>query len=261
LTIINNMKDNKQRNMLLVIILLLGVGLFAMYDRTRKLSNKLDISEQNTKALTDSIRVEKNKYGEVVTSKNVLVTKSKDLSDLNSQLGNELKRTKGKVSQLNIMIAKLGLATGDTIHDTIVIETNLVKKANGINDLKWKLDTAFNDSNSRHISGVTTVKVINKDSLISLGTKLVKDEMTIKITTGLRKKDGNIETFAKSSYPGFETLEQQGVILDPKKHPVLKEFIKKKKWGVGPYIGIGFDGNLNSSMQVGFGLNYSLFKF
>ena len=259
--IIKNMKDNKQRNILLVIILLLGIGLFAMYDRTRKLSTKLDISEQNTKALADSVRVEKNKYGEVVTSKNVLVTKSKKLKDLNSQLDNELKRTKGKVNQLNIMIAKLGLAVGDTIHDTIRLATEVIYKTGGIKDLKWELDTAFNDSNSRHIAGMTTVKVINKDSLISLGSKLLKDEMTIKIVTGLRKKDGNIETFAKSSYPGFEMLEQQGVILDPKKHPVLKEFTKKKKWGVGPYVGIGFDGNLNSSMQVGFGLNYSLFRF
>lgn len=250
-----------QRNILIIIIVLLGLFSFMMVDRARSLGNKLDISEQNNKALADSVRVEKNKYGEVVTSKNVLVAKSKDLSDLNSQLGNELKRTKGKVSQLNTLIAKAGLVKHDTIHDTIRLATEVIHKANGVRDLKWKIDTAFNDSNSRHIAGITTVKLIGPDSVISLGSYLTRDEMTIKIVTGLRKRHGNIETFAKCSYPGFETLDQQGVILDPKKHPVLKDFTKKKKWGVGPYVGIGFDGNLNSSMQVGVGLNYSLFRF
>lgn len=251
------MDSKNQRNILLLLILLLGLFSFMMVNRSRNLNNKLQISKQNNKALSDTVRVEKNKYGDLVASKNILVSKSKKINELNSKLGKELKKTKGKVRQLNTLVGKLG----KPIHDTLTIVNEVIKHSNSKYGLSWKYDTAYDESNRRHIAGISEFKVIDDDSIIPLTTTITEDVVEFNLTTGLREKNGNVEIFATSKYPGFEVLELDGAIIDPKKHPVLKKFTKKKKWSVGPYIGIGFGSDLNSSMQVGVGVSYSLIKF
>ena len=98
--------------------------------------------------------------------------------------------------------------------------------------------------------------------MISPGkTYISKDEIQFSLITGLKEKDGNIEIFVRSTYPGFYVSKIDGAIIDPKKHPVLKNLNKTKRWGVGPYIGVGVGSNLKVTPQIGLGIQYSIIKF
>jgi hypothetical protein len=245
----------KQRNLLIIILILILVGIGFGFTRYQAMSTKLDISEQNQKALTDSLRLSKDKLGTVVASKNVLVAEKKDLANLNSELSEELKRMKGKVREISVVKT-------DIIHDTLYIQNELVKYDNDVHGLKWEHDTAYDESNKRFISGVSMFKLDSvTGKLEPLNTIISEDLIKFKMVTGLVEKDGNVEIFVKSDYPGFEVMELDGAIVDPKKHPVIKKFTNKKKWGIGPYVGVGFNGELKGVLQLGVGVQYSLIRF
>ena len=216
----------------------------------------LAISNQNNTALSDSVRLTKNKLGDVEASKNVLITKNKDLKDLSEGLAAEVKKEKGKVYGLNKYI--LGIKKDPA--DTIFIDNTLIEYANGEYGLDWKYDTVFDVKNSREIAGISKFQF--KDSTITpTNTLISKDIINFNLVTGLREKDGNIEIFARSDYPGFNIVDLEGAIIDPKKNPVMKKFITPKKWTVGPYIGFGFSNSIKPSVQIGVGVQYSLIRF
>lgn len=257
---------NKQRNILIVIVLILLIIGYIGWTRIQNLDKRLTISEQNTKALNDSVRVGKTKNGELEYSINTLVAEKGDLAKLSKNLSDELAKEKGKVSELMDILAHI------KIRDTIYINNTLIKYANGVYGLKWNYDTIFNTKNSRSIAGESqfkqdTIKTIvdNKEKIdvriTPLKTILSKDEIKFHLITGLREKDGNIEIFARSDYPNLVITDLEGAIIDPETHPVLTKFTKQRRWGVGPYIGLGLGGDLKFNVQLGVGVTFSIFKF
>jgi hypothetical protein len=248
--------SNKQRNTLLIIVGILGIILFMNIQSCNRLKNELAISNQNNKALADSMRISENKVGDLESSKNVLISKKKDLENLNKSLADELKKEKGKVYGLNQYI----LSIENKPADTVFINNTLIKYANGEFGLDWKYDTIFNNKNGREFAGISKFKI--KDSTITpTQTIITKDKVYFNLVTGLREKDGNIEIFARSDYPGFKIVDLEGAIIDPKKNPVIKKFTEPKKWCVGPYIGVGVSNSLQPSVQIGVGIQYSIIKF
>jgi predicted RND superfamily exporter protein len=255
-----------QRNVLIIVILLLVIIGYIGWTRIQNLDTRLSMSEQNTKALTDSVRVGKTKNGQLESSINVLITEKGDLDKLSKNLADELKKEKGKVSELMSILAHIKL------RDTIYIENKLIQYSNGVYGLKWDYDTTFNAKNSRSIAGESrfkqdTIKTIVNGvekveyKITPLNTSLFKDDIKFNLITGLREKDGNIEIFARSDYPNLTISDLEGAIIDPKNHPVMKKFTKNKKWGVGPYIGVGVGSDLKFNLQVGLGITFSIFKF
>ena len=126
--------------------------------------------------------------------------------------------------------------------------------------------------NSRSIAGESkfrtdTIKTIvdGKEKIdfkvTPLNTLLSKDDIKFNLITGLREKDGKVEIFARSDYPNLTITDLEGAIIDPKNHPVLKQFTKQKRWGVGPYFGIGIGTDLKFIPQIGVGITFSLIKF
>lgn len=255
-----------QRNVLIIVIILLLVVGYIGWNKISNLDTRLAMSEQNTTALADSVRVGKTKNGQLEASISVLVTEKGDLANLSQNLANELKKEKGRVNELMSILAHI------KIRDTVYIDNTLIKYANGDYGLKWQYDSTFNAKNSRSIAGESkfrtdTVKTIvdGKEKVefkvTPLKTLLSKDEIKFNLITGLREKDGKVEIFARSDYPNLTITDLEGAIIDPKKHPVLKEFSKQKKWGVGPYIGVGIGADLKPNIQIGVGITFSLFKF
>lgn len=212
--------------------------------------------EQNQKALTDSVRISKNKVGELEFSKNILVSEKKDLSKLNKELADELKKTKGDVYELNKYIIHLK-GRPQPIPTSITISDSIVK-------LDWEKDTIFNVGNSRFIKGQTIFKAkIFKDSIIftDVSSMLINDEVKLTVFQGFREKDGNLEVFVRSNYPGFELKDLTSVIVDPKDHPILNKFSEKpKRFGIGFYGGYGLGIN-GLSPQIGIGLQYNIIRF
>lgn len=212
--------------------------------------------EQNQKALNDSVRISKNKVGELEYSKNILVSEKNDLSKLNKDLDNELKKTKGSVYELNKYIIYLKnnpqyIPTSININDSII-------------QLSWGKDTIFNPGNARFIKGesIFKAKILNDSIVFSdISTKLIRDEIQLTVTQGFREKDGNLEVFVRSNYPGFELKDLNSVIIDPKDHPILDKFSEKpKRFGIGFYGGYGLGIN-GLSPQIGIGLQYNFIRF
>lgn len=250
-----NIKDPKtQRNVLIIVILLLlmigGIG-YSMYKSTK---NDLNIANQNTMALSDELRVSKNKANELEYSKGVLVSEKNDLKNLNKKLDEELKKEKGKVSEITRIVTTI------TQKDTIKVPNEVKVYPDGVYGLKWNYSKQFDAVNARSLAGESKFKFKN-DSILDMGTNITLDSIKFKMVTGLREKDGKLEIFATSDYPGLKVVELDGAIIDPKNHPVVKKFTKKTRWGVGPYLGVGFSNSLTPSVQLGVGIQLSLFKF
>lgn len=250
----------RQRNILLIVIALLLFSVWFGLNRYANLKTDLSISEQNNKALADSVRYEKTRSGKLEAVKNVLVADKRDLEKLNADLAKELKEEKGKVKEIYKFITIIK-------HDTIYVPTYLIKYADGSNGLKWEHDTIYAKDNERHLAGVSRFRIDSLGNITPMGTLITRDEIMMSLVTGLKEKDGNIEIFIRSDYPGFNALKIDGAIIDPKKHPVVKKFTKQKRFGIGPYIGVGLgvntipNTNVGLGFQMGIGIHYDILKF
>ena len=248
-------KTNKVLVIIIVILLLIMSG--GGYYLNSKITS-LNMAEQNIKSLNDSLRLGVNKIGELEASKQVLITKSKNLKDLNTELDAEVKKEKGKVYNLTQIIA--GISNLPIPDEPLDIHTTIKVYPDSAIGLAWNNDTIYDKYNYRFLSGESKFKY---DSLgvTNLGTVLYKDNLGFNLVTGLRKLDGKLEIFVRSGYPGFNVTKLDGAIIDPKKNPVFKEFIKPKKFHIGPMGGIGVGSGFEFTPFIGVGVMYSIFSF
>lgn len=241
-------------------ILLIVVSLFSGYlinlyygakDETR-------IDKQNIKALKDTLRVTKNKIGELEYSKATLISDKDDLSGLNKELSEELKKAKGKISELSKYSITVNPTKDAPIKST---KDTLIKKDDEEHKITWNFDKKYNEFNWLKLSGETNFIIDEKGNVIPLGSNLLTLEERINITQGLREKDGLLEVFIKSDHPFFNVNDLESVIINPKDH-VLNSVIKEKakRFGLGPVIGYGFTQN-GTTYFIGAGLTYSIIRF
>lgn len=254
------LNTKRQRNILIVLMFMLLCGIGYLFNRNSKLQMNLNVSNQNIKALTDSVRVSKNKNGDLEYSKNILVSEKNDLKSLNKDLSNELEKEKGKIFEITKFVNTITI-------DTLYLTNTVIKYNDGSNGLKWTYDTIYDSENERHLAGVSNFIIDTNGYIIPLATLITTDDIKFNIITGLRESNGNIEVFVRSNYPNFVTNDLSSAIIDPHKHPVLKKFTKPKRWGIGPYGGFGLGTNIfpHTNIGVGFsfgiGIQYSFIRF
>lgn len=253
-------------NIILIVLILLLLGssgiAYYFYNKNNELELQSRINEQNKVALEEEIKITKNKVDEVEYSKAILISEKDNLSELNIDLSNELKKEKGKVNELtSIVISLNGVIKG------LDVQSNL-DKATGEYTFDWSTADRYDADNSRFLSGNIKFKI---DSLTrevnNVTATLIKDSIRFKLVQGLReRKDGIIEVFARSNYPGFSVEELNSTIIDPENHPVFQRFIKDKpkKFGFRIYTGYGITYNFSNNrtldgFQVGAGLTYTPF--
>lgn len=244
-----NNKLNKILVSIIIILLLLlsGTG----YILRSKMVN-LNTANQNILALNDSLRITVNKIGGLESSKKVLITKNNELISLNEDLGTELTKEKGKVYNLTKVVATLGNKT-----DTFTINSKIKVYPDSTIGLAWNNDTMYDKDNYRLLSGESKFSY-DSSGVTNIGTKIYNDKIGFSLITGLREKDNNLEIFVRSDYPGFNVTKLDGAIINPKKNPVFKKFIKPKKWHFGPIIGIGIGTNFTFTPIIGIGGMYSI---
>jgi predicted RND superfamily exporter protein len=245
--------------MTIIIIASLLLGILYFLNKSNNAEVDLAIANQNMSSLNDSLRVSKNKAGELVQSKQILVVQNaRDLKKLNKDLYEILKKYDGKIHELTN-------AVGSIKHDTVKTTNNIIADLpDGSKILNWNYSKVYDSENSRYLSGSTKFKFdsINK-RLIAEPTLITKDEIKFNLTQGLRTtKDGKVEIFASSRYPGFELLELNSVIIDPATNPSLTKYTKKPKIKTGVYGGYGITANLGNGTvtvgpQIGVGVMYS----
>jgi hypothetical protein len=250
------------------LILLGGVAilclmLFKQCNNASNLKKQLEIQDMNLDALNDTVRLQKNKAGEDTYVRKTLLATKDNLEKLNKDLADELKKVKGQV---------LVLQNVETVikTDTQYVNNYLTVYEDGSYSLDWKFDSTFTENNYRKFSGNSFFKIDAITHKVTPGsTRINQDELGFSFITGIREKDKALEIFVTPKYPGMKITEIEGAIIDPHKSDVLKSMFPDKKFSVGPYVGVGIGSGygLNGSpitgamFNIGFSLQYSLFKF
>lgn len=183
------------------ILMIVFMILFLQQCRSNK--NYRAISNQNISALTDSLRYERNKNGDLVAVNTVYAATGDELKKLNSELYNELQK---EIQQNYILYIKLKNSFNSS--STITITNTIKEYPNDVFSMLWdyKKDTI---GFCQELSGDTRFKIdTTKDStkkfkVTDYGTQIIKNSMTFDIFTGLRKNDetGKFEITARASNP------------------------------------------------------------
>jgi hypothetical protein len=243
----------------LVIVILL---LLRQCNSTADAKREKKIAEQNIYALNDTIRTVKNKAGELQYQKGLLIADKNTLENLNGDLKTELDKQKGKVFYLQQIVADL------QNEPPVYIPTTEYVYPNGDRSFQWSYDTIFSPGNSRILSGESFFVIDttnNKYKVKPLYTNITKDNLSIKMTTGLLKRDGKYEIFVKSDYPGFGVSQLDGAFI-PTNDPIFGTPPKPKRFGLGVNIGPGVFYNaitqkLGAGIGVQFGIQYNFISF
>lgn len=246
----------------ILIIILIVVGAKLGWDHYMSMKTELAITKQNNEALKDSVRVSTNKLGEVEYSKQIFVAQTqKDLKELNNDLAIAAKSFRGAVHEISQLEGRIDGLMGEISNGGDVV--NLPSGEKGIT---WNFTKKYDNDNSRTLGGITRFNFDpNTDTFTPTTTEITEDQINFKLTQGLRTtKDGKVEMFASSNYPGFTVQSLNSVIIDPKTHPALTKFTQKKKWHLGVYGGYGATMNLSNSEaivgpQIGVGAMYKIF--
>ena len=267
-TILDYIKTPKgQRNVLLValvlaIIFLRGCG--------GKGASEADVImyEQNIAALKDSIRTYETKNGDLVYKKASLLVESKDLKKFNEDLANEVKNLKDNPIVITKFVTKI-------VHDTLWLEPTIDS-----NNITWNSDstvriipftwgdsTKYAPNNYRNIAGKYIIEVDTSLNVVTKSFAITKDELGLSFTTGITEnKDGLLEIFITSPYPGFKPTGIDGALIDPRESDVIKKFFPPKRWAIGPYVGYGVyvdpaKATVGTGVQLGVGISYGIFQW
>jgi hypothetical protein len=256
------MKTSVQRNILLALTILL---LFLFIRSCNESGSQINTLTQNVFTYKDSLRTYKDKTGKLVYEKGALISENEDLGKLNADLANEVKNLKDHPVVVIKTVVKI-------VHDTTYIEIKSTSpgKWDGntfIKNFEWDLNNKYSSENYRLIEGNFDVYVDSTFKLSTSKMKIVKDEFSVGLSTGLTEnKDGLLEIFVKSDYPGFKVSKLDGALIDPKKSDVLKKYFAPKRWGLGIYGGYGI--NLNpvtfipaTGIQIGVGIQYNILQW
>ena len=256
------MKTSLQRNILLVLAI---VFLFLFIRSCNGNDRQINTLKQNVFTLKYSIRTYKDKTGQLVYEKGALISENGDLKSLNVDLANEVKNLKDHPLVVIKTVVKV-------VHDTTYIEIKSTNpgKWNGntfTQNFEWDLNNKYSLENYRLIEGNFDIYVDSAFKLSTSKMKIVKDEFSMGMSTGLTEnKDGLLEIFVKSDYPGFKVSKLDGALIDPKKSDVLKKYFSPKRWGLGIYGGYGI--SLNpitfipaTGIQIGVGIQYNILQW
>lgn len=257
------LKDIKnQRNLLAGILFVIIFFSFKNCNNQQTIQNTYD---QNIAALIDSIRSYETENGDLIYQKSAFISENGSLKNLNRELSDEVKWLKDNPI---VIVKTKTVIKSDTIK--VPIETTYPGNWNGrifTQNFNWKVDREYSEGNYRRMIGDFDVSVDTNYLLSISPLRLTSDELGIAFTTGLTEnKNGLLEIFVKSDYPGFKPTSLDGALIDPSKSKVLKKYFPPKRLGLGIYGGYGLYGDLQNNqigrgIQIGVGIQYNLIQW
>lgn len=258
----NKLKNIDIRLILLAGIVLLGLFLFRQCEETKSLKSDLANAKNNQAALVDSVRVSKNRAGELQYQIRSFVSSFEELKTLNADLASEVQKQKGQVAQLTKIIGRLTTIHVDPIPGTTAASGQPCDSLGGSFVTKWESYKQYDSINSRRLKGETTVKLKDK-KVVNSETNILIDDISFDLVTGLTQVNDHFEIFVKSNYPGFKPTSIKGTFI-PTEKLCPKDPPKKWSFGAGPQAGVGITGpgiSLGYYFGVGLSIQYTLFKF
>lgn len=250
-----------QRNLLIVIILFL---IFLLRECTPSKSD-LNSLNQNVFALQDSIRTYKTKNDKLIFEKGAFITEKSSLESLNKELFDAIKYLKDHP----IIVIKPEIRIVEVPKYIPIYIGDSTKNADGSisRTLNWAYDTTYSKGNYRKIEGNFLATVDSSLNLKTTPMHIKKDEIGMSLSTGFTEnKEGKLEIFVTSDYPGFSVTGLNGALIDPEKSDILKKYFPKKRWGLGFYGGYGVYFNprnltVGSGLQIGLGIQYNFLQW
>lgn len=248
------MSENKKlewRDILIIILIILLViaslvgGIFI---------NKYKTASGQIVIWNDSLTVYKNKYNEEYTAKNTYILKAEQLEAYNKELYKEYKSLKDNP----VVITKTKVVTKI---DTVYTQTDSIWKHDDMILWAW----SAKDSCWYKINGTASITKAEKTSVV-INNLEIQSDITLDVVD-----DGNqLKVIAKTDNPYINTNDIQSIVIDPLNSPTIKKLNKSKRWGFGPYIGIGlytgYDFIRNGvgvgvGGSIGFSIHYDLVQW
>lgn len=217
---------------------------------------KRKVDNMNITSLTDSLYVSKNKLGEEVKSKTLLIMSVKELKKTNNELVAEINKLSNKDKRNLVEINKLNF-TVDMLEDSvnvlsskppiIVNDTTTIypfEKTNAFRDLKYYVNVIDRKNGKDIVTSAVTNDKVFADLII---TK--------------KKEQGNLILSVSSSNPYININSILGSVVNIKAY---NEYQKPKKFGIGLHLGYGISTHSSIvylSPYIGIGLNYNFIRF
>lgn len=228
---------NGIKNIIWYIITILLTVLLCMSMR-QCISNKHTYNN-NIVALTDTIKYYKGKNKELVAYKMMIETSFNNIKYINDSLYNVLKSI-GVKNPDNVVYIETIIR--DEKHDTIW-KTPIISS----NDSNKYIKKDFDFSNQyRTLKGYV---YFNKPD--TLGLSIEQNNAIANFT--ITQKDNNVYITSNNPYIKYNNIIG---IKNMSEHKT-----KTKRFGIGPYIGIGINKDAKIEPTIGIGLTWSLFRF
>lgn len=256
-----------------VIILIVVLIMFAAGEckRILDLKTEVDVHDQNISALTDSLKLERTKNGELLVSIDGYIATEKDLKKLNRGLWDEVHAQKGKVISLTDLIVILRQDSAQ-LAKTVDKLNSIIGTMQKIDDstfiAPWTLAYTYDSTNYDVFRGRTQIGISSKDPLIlrHKNSYMLERKTQIELVWGEKVEKGKLRIFVQSNYPGFTVKSMEGVLIDPNNNPLFKDLMKKRHWftglGIGPNISTGWNIlEAKPAIILGVGLHYNIYEF
>jgi len=217
--------SEKTKNILLIIagiliLLLIAAGIF-MYRQYQNAQSEVVV-------WNDSTYYYKNKYQEEYLAKNTYIMKAEELKEYNDSLYKEYQALKDQP----ILITKTKFIT---YIDTIKTKVDSLWNDSCRTGWQW----SATDSCWYAIEGTSMMRIDTVNNKFTVYTDINRLYVENGITLDLIDDGNQLAVIARSNNPYTNISDMQSVVIDPTTSPTIKKYFKPKRWGFGPYLGIG----------------------
>ena len=214
-----------------------------------------DRNLNNYKTAMDSVRIERNKNGDLISKIGAYEYDVNDLKDEKSKIlikYNKVLRENTKLENINSLIS-----TDLTIKDSILNSSFTVSQDKDTTILNFSDEKEWDKYNWRTFNG--RLKITRLDSTLKINSSRFDFNQGISLSTAIINEDGRDMLRITTPYPGLEFTSIENInIVNDKLNTKHK---KKAGWSVG--VGFGYGINLNNNQvistgpSIGFGIYYS----
>jgi hypothetical protein len=198
---------------------------------------------------TDSLSIYKNKIKEEYISRDIYVQDVNSLKKRNTDLYNEVKNMKD--NPVVVSNTKIVFRTNERL---IAKSDSIVPASDTVKSLFWSL----NEKNGYYsMKGQTDVKT----DFSHFTTSVNSFSIPVNLKLDLVESENQLKIITKSDNPYVTVENTDGALINPKKSKVIKSFFPRKRWTIGPFIGYGFDKDLNRTPFIGIGVSYGIIQW
>lgn len=249
-----NLNLSNIKNICIILLAVVIIILLSIQGCSRQ---KIKEQNININALTDSLTVSKNKCGEAIYSKNILLADYNTLKQINSNLTQEIEKgTKKNLAEIN----KLNMIISGLTDSISLLQGTLIKQDSGTYIYEFIDSTAF-----RVFKNEVLIATNNKPDSVIL--RPLKNDIYANLVIKKYVTEDKINLQVYSNNPAVTFTDIEGSIIDISQYQKIQ---KKKRFslGVGLTTGVGYtrgfttkQSDIGSFVGVGFTLSYNLISF